>query len=161
LYAAGLWTAGEVKGEYQVLNAHVDDRTPRGTLDFGAVTAPPNIGDGPCRLSAHVPAPDCRALLTAALGFALLDGAAPELAPVRAWLGTWRGIGLGAAGMARQVRPQPQQVRRARLAGDVLDERDGALADGRDRDRLGAESVAGICNHGPLMWPAAGGAPAM
>jgi hypothetical protein len=40
--------------------------------------------------------------LTAALGFALLGGDAPELALVRAWLCTWTGIGLVAAGMARQ-----------------------------------------------------------
>jgi hypothetical protein len=38
-----------------------------------------------------------RQLLRAALGFALLGSA-----PVSTWLGTWRGIGLVAAGMARQ-----------------------------------------------------------
>jgi len=46
------------------------------------------------------PAPtdaDRRRLLQAALGFAALD-----CAPVSTWLGTWRGIGLVAAGMARQ-----------------------------------------------------------
>jgi len=42
-----------------------------------------------------------RSLLTAALGFALLEGAAPELTLVHAWLDTWPGIGLIAAGMAR------------------------------------------------------------
>ena len=41
-------------------------------------------------------------LLIAALGFALVEGDAPELALVHAWLGTWSGIGLVAAGMARQ-----------------------------------------------------------
>ncbi len=41
-------------------------------------------------------------LLTAALGFARLEGSAPELALTRAWLGTWSGIGLVADGMARQ-----------------------------------------------------------
>lgn len=45
---------------------------------------------------------DRRSLLTAALGFALVDAAAPELSLVRAWLGTWSGLGLVAAGMARQ-----------------------------------------------------------
>src|SRR3989440_2334354 len=45
---------------------------------------------------------DRRALLTAALGFALVAADAPELSLVRAWLGTWSGIGLVAAGMARQ-----------------------------------------------------------
>jgi hypothetical protein len=45
---------------------------------------------------------DRRALLTAALGFALVAAEAPELSLVRAWLGTWSGIGLVAAGMARQ-----------------------------------------------------------
>src|SRR2546426_11470113 len=46
------------------------------------------------------PAPtdaDRRRLLQAALGFAALDWA-----PVSTWLGTWRGIGLVAAGMARR-----------------------------------------------------------
>ena len=46
--------------------------------------------------------PDRRSLLVAVLGFALLEGHAPELALVRAWLGTWQGIGLVAAGIARQ-----------------------------------------------------------
>jgi len=45
---------------------------------------------------------DRRPLLAAALGFALLEGDAPELGLVRAWLGNWSGIGLIAAGMARQ-----------------------------------------------------------
>ena len=39
-----------------------------------------------------------RSLLIAALGFALLDDPASELALVRAWLDTWTGIGLIAAG---------------------------------------------------------------
>lgn len=43
-----------------------------------------------------------RAVLLTALGFALLHGRAPELALVHAWLDTWSGIGLIAAGMARQ-----------------------------------------------------------
>jgi hypothetical protein len=43
-----------------------------------------------------------RSPLVTALGFALLEGSAPELVLVRAWLGTWTGIGLVAAGMARQ-----------------------------------------------------------
>ena len=43
-----------------------------------------------------------RSRLIAALGFALLDGRAPELRLVRSWLSTWRGIGLITEGMARQ-----------------------------------------------------------
>lgn len=43
-----------------------------------------------------------RVVLLAALGFALLDGDLPEPALVHAWLDTWSGIGLIAAGMARQ-----------------------------------------------------------
>ena len=47
--------------------------------------------------SASTDAARRRRLLRAALGFAVLD-----CAPVSTWLGTWRGIGLVAAGMARQ-----------------------------------------------------------
>jgi hypothetical protein len=43
-----------------------------------------------------------RALLTAALGFVLLEARAPELGLVHAWLDTWTGVGLLVAGMARQ-----------------------------------------------------------
>jgi hypothetical protein len=50
----------------------------------------------------EAPRADRRALLTATLGFALVDGDAPALSLIRAWLGTWSGIGLVAAGMARQ-----------------------------------------------------------
>lgn len=46
-----------------------------------------------------------RAVLVAALGFALIDPRrapdAPALATVRAWLGSWTGIGLVTSGMAR------------------------------------------------------------
>jgi hypothetical protein len=47
-----------------------------------------------------------RRALVAALGFALLRQAdvegAPALGALRQWLGSWAGIGLVAAGMARQ-----------------------------------------------------------
>ena len=45
-----------------------------------------------------------RALLTAALGFALLESRPepPAIAALKSWLHTWTGIGLVAAGMARQ-----------------------------------------------------------
>jgi hypothetical protein len=47
-----------------------------------------------------------RALLTAALGFALLrtrDGSAPpETKPLRQWLDTWQGLGDVVTGMNRQ-----------------------------------------------------------
>jgi hypothetical protein len=47
-----------------------------------------------------------RALLTAALGFALLDTrgkpAPPEVKTVRAWLDTWRGVGDVVTGMNHQ-----------------------------------------------------------
>jgi hypothetical protein len=39
------------------------------------------------------------------------------------------------------LRP-PAQLRRARLAGDLLHDRDGALADERDRHRVGAHALA-------------------
>src|SRR3989442_12329094 len=44
---------------------------------------------------------------------------------------------------AQRLRPPASAVRRARLARDVLRDRNGALADGRDRDGLGADAVAG------------------
>src|SRR5437867_7948660 len=45
-----------------------------------------------------------RAFLTAALGFALpeLRPEPPAIAALKSWLHTWTGIGLVAAGMARQ-----------------------------------------------------------
>ncbi len=47
---------------------------------------------------------DRRALLVAALGFARLDvrPEPPELRALRAWLGSWTGIGAIEIGMARQ-----------------------------------------------------------
>jgi hypothetical protein len=42
-----------------------------------------------------------RVLLTAALGFALLEPRPPELDLLHQWLDTWRGIGDIAVGMAR------------------------------------------------------------
>jgi hypothetical protein len=45
-----------------------------------------------------------RALLTAAVGFALLPARRdqPEVAMLRRWLDSWTGLGLVAVGMARQ-----------------------------------------------------------
>src|SRR5262249_12170386 len=40
------------------------------------------------------------------------------------------------------LRPSAHAIRRARLAGHLLDDRDGALADERDRHWLGADAVA-------------------
>jgi hypothetical protein len=41
-----------------------------------------------------------------------------------------------------RLRSAIDPVRRERLAGDVLHDRDGALADQRDRHRMGAHAVA-------------------
>jgi len=46
--------------------------------------------------------PDRRSLLVAVLGFALLEGHAPELALVRAWLGTCKGSASSLPALARQ-----------------------------------------------------------
>ena len=79
-----------------------------------------------------------RSLLTAALGLALLEGDATELALVRAWLGTWSGIGLVAAGMARQdydltlTRYDERGWR-----GTFYVTGEGALANGCDASRWG------------------------
>jgi len=43
-----------------------------------------------------------RALLTSALGFALLDPREPELCLLHSWLDSWRGIGDIVTGMKRQ-----------------------------------------------------------
>ena len=43
-----------------------------------------------------------RALLTAALGFALLESTEPEVLLVQRWHGSWASVGLVAAEMARQ-----------------------------------------------------------
>jgi hypothetical protein len=43
-----------------------------------------------------------KSLLTATLGFALLEGYGAELATVRSWLSTWTGIGQVIGGMHRQ-----------------------------------------------------------
>jgi hypothetical protein len=42
-----------------------------------------------------------RSLLVAALGFALLDGRAPELGVLHRWLDTWTGVGQTVTGMVR------------------------------------------------------------
>jgi hypothetical protein len=42
-----------------------------------------------------------RALLTAALGFSLLEARAPELAMLHAWLDSWTGVGLVVEGLGR------------------------------------------------------------
>jgi hypothetical protein len=43
-----------------------------------------------------------RKLLVAALGFAQIRSELPAVCAVKTWLGSWNGIGLIAAGMARQ-----------------------------------------------------------
>src|SRR4030095_10964839 len=45
-------------------------------------------------------------------------------------------------------RPSTRPVRRARLARDVLHDRDGTFADERDRHRVGAHTVAGDAARG-------------
>jgi hypothetical protein len=82
-------------------------------------------------------------LLRAALGFAGLPSPPRDysLHALRTWLDSWSGIGHVAVGMHRQG-PATDSVRRARLARDVLHDRDGALADERDGHRVGAHAVA-------------------
>jgi hypothetical protein len=60
---------------------------------------------------------------------------------LRTWLDSWSGIGRIAVGMAHQGFDL-QLTRYARLAGDVLHDRDGTLGDQRHRHRLGAHAVA-------------------
>jgi hypothetical protein len=47
-------------------------------------------------------AADCRALLTAALGFIQVSPQTPALRALHAWLDNWRGVGLLVDGMRRQ-----------------------------------------------------------
>jgi hypothetical protein len=62
---------------------------------------------------------------------------------LRTWLDSWSGIGHVAVGMHRQGYDlQLTQYDDSRLAGDVLHDRDGALAHERDRHRVGAYAVA-------------------
>ena len=62
---------------------------------------------------------------------------------LRTWLDSWAGIGHVVVGMHRQGYDlQLTRLRRARLAGDVLPGRDGALAKERDRHRVGQHAVA-------------------
>jgi hypothetical protein len=60
---------------------------------------------------------------------------------LRTWLDSWSGIGRIAVGMAHQGFAL-QLTRYARLAGDVLHDRDGTLADERDGNRLEPHAVA-------------------
>jgi hypothetical protein len=58
---------------------------------------------------------------------------------LRTWLDSWAGIGHVAVGMARQGYDlQLTRYGRSRLAGHVLHDGDGALADERDRHRVGS-----------------------
>jgi len=67
----------------------------------------------------------------------------PMLGALRSWLNSWRGLGAIERGMAHQgLRSPTHALRRARLARNVLRERHGALARGRDRHRVGANAVA-------------------
>jgi len=68
----------------------------------------------------------------------------PVLGALRSWLNSWRGLGAIERGMARQGYDlSTHPVRREGLARDVLRHRDGALADERDRHRMGTHAVAG------------------
>ena len=65
------------------------------------------------------------------------SASASSLHALRTWLDSWAGIGHVAVGMARQGYDlQLTRYDEKGMARDLLHERDGALADGRDRDRL-------------------------
>src|SRR3989441_8533512 len=84
-------------------------------------------------------------LLVAALGFAGCSMPSYDRAlwALRTWLDSWTGIGHVAVGMHRQGYDlQLTQVRRARLARDLLHDWNGALAHERDRHRMGAYAVS-------------------
>jgi hypothetical protein len=49
-----------------------------------------------------IPTPRRRALLLAALGFALIEGRSAPLGALQSWLSTWTGIGHVIEGMHRQ-----------------------------------------------------------
>jgi hypothetical protein len=86
-------------------------------------------------------------LLRAALWFGELRPAPRDtaLTALRSWLDSWTGIGAVAVGMAHQGYDlQSDTVRRSRLAGDVLHQRDGAF-DHR-RNRFGVRAVALACD---------------
>jgi hypothetical protein len=61
---------------------------------------------------------------------------------LRTWLDSWAGIGRVAVGMHRQGFDLQLTQYGARLAGDVLHHGHGALANERDRHRMGAHAVA-------------------
>src|SRR5262249_35250652 len=78
------------------------------------------------------------------LSFARLAGSSydPLWAP-RTWLDSWAGVGQVAVGMHGQgVRPPIDAVRRSRLARDLLNNRNGALAHERDGHRLESQALA-------------------
>jgi hypothetical protein len=84
-------------------------------------------------------------LLRAAVGFAgcSLPCYDHALHALRSWLDSWSGIGLVAAGMHRQGYDlQLTQYDERGWRATFLHDRDGALADERDRNRLGAHAVA-------------------
>jgi hypothetical protein len=82
-------------------------------------------------------------LLRAALGFAGLPRPSYDrsLWALRTWLDSWSGVGHVAVGMAHQGYAA-DPVRRARVARDLLHNRDGALADQCDGHRMGADALA-------------------
>ena len=78
-------------------------------------------------------------LLRAALGFAGLARPSCDRAlwALRAWLDSWAGIGHVAVGIGPAgLRSPAHALRRARLAGDVLHDGDGAFTDERDGHRM-------------------------
>jgi hypothetical protein len=85
-----------------------------------------------------------RRLLVAALGFAgcSLPSYDRALHALRSWLDSWSGLGRVAVGMARQGYDLQLTRYDDKLARDVLRDRDGALADERDRHGVGADAVA-------------------
>jgi hypothetical protein len=84
-------------------------------------------------------------LLRAALGFAgcSMPSYDRALHALRTWLDSWAGIRHVAVGMHRRGYDlQFDSVRRARMARDLLHDRDGTFADERNGHRMGAHAVA-------------------
>jgi hypothetical protein len=90
-------------------------------------------------------------LLRAAVGFAgcPMPSYDRALHGLRTWLDSWAGIGHVVVGMARQGYDlQLTRYDERRLASHVLHDRNGALADERDRHRVGTHAVTGRAK-----WP--------
>jgi hypothetical protein len=95
-------------------------------------------------------------LLRAALGFAgcSMPSYDRALRALRTWLDSWSGIGHVAVGMHRQGLDLQLTQYDERGWRDLLHDRDGALADERDRHRVGADAVAGDAARGAVACAA-------